>query len=391
MKETQLDKSFIKSKIQEVLNKVHTDNRKLRIIEHHDRLQYSCPICGDSQKNNKIGSSQGMRGNLYFKNLMHICFNEKCKASFTKLLKIFNIPIDLEKKVDIYNYIDANVKYSKNDDNFVIQRLDKLIDIKELIDFFNNNTKSEFEYFGPIEKNSKVYQHLKYERFISDFSNLYEAKYRISKKWIESVIVMLNKSGDKVLGMQIRNLKSENRKRLFKIYNFEKLYNMLHEDEPLDEIESLSYNKLSNFYNILNVDWEQPVTVFEGYLDSIFMSNAIGAIGINSTEDMDFLLENDDGLQLRFFYDQDNIGVRKSLQKLNEGYSVFLWQKLIEDFIKNSKDKYRAKNYLLKIKDLNKLVIKINNVDRFKKINLHKYFSNDKFDRIYLDYTKYKK
>jgi len=386
MKESiELDKDYIKSKIQEVLNHAHSESRKQEIREYPERFNFACPICGDSEK-----SASKKRGNLYFKNMRYVCFNEdQCSRSFIKLLKTFNVSIDLDKKVDIYNYIDANVKYSRKDDNFVAQRLDKLMDINEITDFFNSHPETEFSDFGPIKKNSRVFQYLKYDRLISNFTNLYEAKYRISQKWIEPVIIILNKSGDKVLGMQVRNLKSEKKKRLFKTYNFEKLYNILHEDDPLDEIEALSYNKLSNFYNILNVNWEQPVTIFEGYLDSIFYPNSIGAIGINSTEDMDFLLENDEDLQLQFFYDQDNIGVRKSLQKLNEGYNVFLWQRLVEKLISNKRDKYKAKKYALKIKDLNNLVQEMKNDDPYNKLKLSTYFSNDEFDKIYLDSTLY--
>jgi len=386
MKESiELDKGYVKSKIQEVLNHAHSESRKQDIREYPERLNFACPICGDSEK---VASKK--RGNLYFKNMMYICFNEDgCSRSFLKLLKNFNIDIDLEKKVDIYNYIDINAKYSRKDDNFVAQRLDKLMDINEICDFFNSHPETEFSDFGPIQKNSRVFQYLKYERFISDFTNLYEAKYHISPKWIEPVIIILNKSGDKVLGMQVRNLKSEKKKRLFKTYNFEKLYNILHEDDPLDEIEALSYNKLSNFYNILNVNWEKPVTMFEGYLDSIFYPNSIGAIGINSTEDMDFLLENDDDLQLQFFYDQDHIGIRKSIQKLDEGYRVFLWQRLVDKLISNKRDKYEAEKYALKIKDLNNLVQEMKNPEPYEKLKLYNYFSNDEFDKIYLNPSKY--
>lgn len=386
MKEIELDKNYIKFKIQEVLNISHTDPRKLRIVEHPDRLQYSCPICMDSIK----APGQKLRGNLYYKNLMHICFNEGCSMSFLKLLKTFNIPVDLDKKVNIYNYIDNNITYSNKNEEFVLSTLDKLMTIDELEDYFNNSEKSEFKSFNKIKKNSRVYQHLKYKRFINNFENLYEAEYIFSKKWVESVIIILNRVDDKILGMQVRNLKSEKNKRFFKTYNFEKLYNLLHPDDLLDDFEALSYNKLSNFYNILNVNWEKPVTIFEGYLDSLFYPNSIGAIGINSTEDMDFLLENDEDLKLQFFYDQDYIGITKSIQKLNKGYKVFLWQKLVENLIKNKKDKYKAKRYASKIKDLNKLIQEMRNDNAYNKLELWKYFSADEFDNIYLDSTLYK-
>ena len=223
---------------------------------------------------------------------------------------------------------------------------------------------------------------------IENFENIYEAEYALTPKWKEKVLVLLNKSGKKVLGLQIRNLKSGDN-RFFKTFNFEKLHNILHPEDPLDEIEAVSYNKISNFYNILNVDWEQPVTIFEGYLDSIFYPNSIGAIGINSIDEMSFLMSED--LDLQFFFDQDNIGVKKALTMLEKGHKVFLWQKLVENLIKNKVDKYKAKNYSLKIKDLNKLAQEMKNPDPFNKLKLNKYFSNDSFDKLYLDFTLYPK
>lgn len=382
MSNEELDRDYIKSKIQEILDKVHTDPRKKKIKVYPDRLNYACSECGDSDKDpNK------KRANLYFKNMFVICFNEGCNMSFTKLLKNHSIDIDLQKKLDIYNYIDTNIRYKK-EDNFVIQKLDRLIDIDFLTTTFNDNPSTQFSKFSPIKLKSAAYQYLKYDRLIDNFENIYEADYSLSPKWKEKVIVLLNKSGKKVLGLQIRNLKPGD-KRFFKTFNFEKLHNMLHPDDPLDELEALSYNKISNFYNILNVDWEKPVTIFEGYLDSLFYPNSIAGIGINSMEEINFLLS--DELDIQFFFDQDGIGIRKALEMLNKGHKVFLWQKLVDDLLKNKVDKYKAKNYLLKIKDLNKLVQEMKNPEPFTKLKLEKYFSNDTFDKLYLDFTLYPK
>lgn len=377
-----LDKDYIISKIQELVDKVHTEPRKKKIKVYPDRIQFACETCGDSQKDpNK------KRANLYLKNMYKVCFNEGCNMSFSTLLKRNNINIDLQKKLDIYNYIDQNLKYEKKD-NFVVQKLDKLIDIDFLMEYLNSHPETQFSNFQPIKFNSAVYQYLKFGRLIENFENIYEADYNITPKWKEKVLVLLNKSGKKVLGLQIRNLKSGD-KRMFKTFNFERLHNIIHPDEPLDEIEALSYNKLSNFYNILNVNWDQTVTIFEGYLDSIFFPNSIGAIGLNSIDDMNFLMSDD--LQIQFFFDQDNVGIRKSLTMLENGHTVFLWQKLIETLIKNKKDKHDAKNYLLKIKDLNKLTQEMKNTDPYNKLKLYNYFSKDNFDKLYLDFSLYPK
>ena len=378
-----LDRDYVKSKIQEILIQAHPEQQKRQIKDYPERINFACPVCGDSGK-----SATKKRGNLYLKNMQYICFNESgCNRSFLKLLKTFNIEIDLQKKLDIYNYIDNNIKYKK-EDNFVIQKLDRLIDIDFLVEEFNNNPNTQFSKFSPIKVNSAVYQYLKYDRLIDNFENIYEAEYSITPKWKEKVIVILNKSGKKVLGLQIRNLKPGD-KRMFKTFNFEKLHNMLHPDDLLDEIEAVSYNKISNFYNILNVNWDQPVTIFEGYLDSIFYPNSIGAIGLNSINEMEFLMSDD--LELQFFFDQDEVGIKKAVSLLEKGHKVFLWQKLVELLLKNKTDKYTAKRYLLKIKDLNMLVQEMKNTDPYNKLKLNKFFSNDSFDKLYLDYTLYPK
>ena len=53
--------------------------------------------------------------------------------------------------------------------------------------------------------------------------------------------------------------------------------------------------------NILNVDFSEKITVFEGYLDSLFFPNSLGVVGVNT--DMRFLENND--LDLQYFYDND--------------------------------------------------------------------------------------
>ena len=104
-----LDRDYVKSKIQEILIQAHPEQQKRQIKDYPERINFACPVCGDSGK-----SATKKRGNLYLKNMQYICFNESgCNRSFLKLLKTFNIEIDLQKKLDIYNYIDNNIKYKK--------------------------------------------------------------------------------------------------------------------------------------------------------------------------------------------------------------------------------------------------------------------------------------
>jgi len=206
------------------------------------------------------------------------------------------------------------------------------------------------------------------------------------------VMILLNRNNEKLLGIQLRNLEKDADKRFYKIVEFEELYNYMNPGKMLDESEAISYNKISHFYNILNVNFENTVTIFEGFLDSLFYPNSIGLVGANNDNDLlNFLTEADEGLDLKFFYDRDSKGVSKALKMLNRGYGVFLWNKLIDKIIEGKSDKYKAKKTFDDITDLNELVIKAKNPNIYGKLKLDKFFSKDEFDRLYLDKIKWKK
>jgi hypothetical protein len=126
----------------------------------------------------------------------------------------------------------------------------------------------------------------------------------------------------------------------------------------------------------LNVDFNEKITIFEGYLDSLFYPNSIGVVGVNT--DMKFLENNH--LSLQYFYDNDSAGFSKSEQKIRQGYPVFLWKKLFENIVdkKQSQDPYSLMYRISKVKDLNKLSELSPNP--FSKFELNKFFSKDLFD-----------
>jgi hypothetical protein len=384
----------IESKIQSILDSNHKLEQKKKIkkypnLSNPNRLNFACPICGDSEK-----FHSKKRGNLYLDNLRYVCFNCDTKMSFVKFCENFNIHINMDEKIDIYNHIDKCVKYNKTDYDYTI--LDKLINIDEWVQYMNTRTNSWLIGIKPVQNNSHVYQYLKYKRYISIFDNIYEGLYRIVKDgkvvYKTPVMILLNRNKDKLLGIQLRNLESDKSKRFYKIIEFEELYNYMNPGKILDEYEAISYNKISHFYNILNVNFERPVTIFEGFLDSLFCENSIGLVGANNDNDiLNFLTEADEGLSLRFFYDRDEKGISKASKMLKKGYPVFLWNKLIEKIIEKKPDKYVAKKEFDKIIDLNDLVIKSKNPNIYNSLKLEKFFSIDDFDLLFLDKIQWKK
>lgn len=371
-----LDKNYVVDKLSTILNKSHTKLEKRNIKYFPERLNVACPICGDSDK---ISSKK--RGNLYFKNLMFKCYNCGRYVSFTQLCSYFNIDIPIEKRLELYNYIDNNTYLSADSDEYVITKLDKLIKLDDMLSHYNTHPESEITDFKPIEVGSEVYKYLLNNRNISNDTNLYQAVYHYTPTWSEPVVAILNKHNNLVIGMQLRNLKDEKKKRFYKIYEFIDIYKVVYKDRQIDEFESIAYNKLSHFINILNVNFSKPVTVFEGYFDSSFFPNSIGVIGINT--DMTFLLK-DKSLNIRFFFDNDDDGYKASKKKLIEGYSVFMWRLLFKNILKNKKDKYSAQVRLNEIKDLNKLANETK-TPPYNLLKLEQYFSNDEFDMMYLD------
>lgn len=367
-----MDKNYIKNCVQDVLNKEFKSINRKKINEFSDRLNFCCSYCGDGKSEYK------KRGNLYFNKLLYICFNCGKKTNFDKFTKDFGLRLDPEKKLEIIEHLNSQISFQDAEEDLMETQLDKLIDFTEIERVFNSGD-SVITDFQPINKSSQLYRYL-LERGIPQnlHQNIWGAKYWLSDEKYEPVLVFLNKRGNKIIGCQIRNLK-DGKRRLFKIYNYETLYkwcNNVDEISDIDANQLVIYNKLSYYFNILNVNFEEKITIFEGYLDSLFYPNSIGVVGVNT--DMKFIENNQ--LEIQYFYDNDSAGFQKSEEKLKAGYPVFLWKKLFETIVekKKSDDPYGLMYRISKVKDLNKLAELSPNP--FSKFDLSNFFSKDIMD-----------
>ena len=342
-------------------------------MTYTDRLNVCCPYCGDGKSEYK------KRGNLYFNRLVFICFNCDKKTTFDRMCKEFNEQIDPDKKLEMIEHLDSIMTYNDYQSEFTDAKFDNLIDLSDLEKSIELNL-TPFSDFKPIQVNGGIYKYLIGRGIEPDkHKNIYQAKYWKNEDESEWIIVMLNRRDTKLLGMQVRNLK-EGRRRMFKIYNFENILEWVNlaKEEPkqIDINELVIYNKLSYYFNILNVDFDRMITVFEGYLDSLFYPNSIGLVGVNT----DFRFLENSGFDLQYFFDNDEAGFKKSEEKLKEGYTVFLWNKLFESIVeqKNSNDPFSLLHRISKVKDINKLCQLT--PDAFKKLKLPLFFSKDILD-----------
>lgn len=374
-----MDKVYIKSTIQNILNFEFKSVERRRIHDYHDRINFCCPLCGDSKDDRK------KRGNLWFNRLIFVCFNCGEKMNFDKLCRRFNQQIDPTKKLEIIEYLNSNISYKDYEDSIIETNLDKLIKISDIELIFNSGNYAITD-FGPILKNGNAYKYL-IKRGIGEKSHndIYQGKYWYNEERYDDIVCLLNRRKSHVLGIQIRNLK-EGKSRMFKIFNYETLYKWVNnvDDVDIDINELVMYNKLSYYFNILNVNFEDKVTIFEGYLDSLFYPNSIGVVGTNT--DFKFLESNN--LNLQYFFDNDKAGYKSSEEKIKKGYPIFLWKKLFEDIVdkKRGEDPYRLLYRINKVKDLNKLSELV--PDAYNKLSLYNFFSKDILDIKYIPNQK---
>lgn len=385
-----MDENYLRAIVEKILDKEFSDSRKRKTLLYpKNRIQFACPYCGDSHKN-----PNAKRGNLYFNRLMYVCFNCEKKTTFTKLSKDFNQQIDPEKRMEMIEYINENLQYEEVKDDFTEAKFEKLINFEDLKRVLNSDFLNITD-FKPIDKTKGIYQYL-INRGIGDEmqKNIYQAKYQMGENNHQWVICMLNRKGDKILGMQIRNLKS-GKNRMFKIYNYENLLEWINHEKKVKGEETIEmdisevaiYNKLSYYFNMLNVDFSRKVTIFEGYLDSLFYPNSIGLVGVST--DTKFLENNN--LDIQFFYDNDHAGHKKSEEKIKQQFPVFLWKKLFTEIVDKKESKYPDRHFyrLNEIKDLGKLseLVPLS----YKKLKLFDYFSQDTYDLRWIPKTYTKK
>jgi hypothetical protein len=368
-----MDKIYIKNIIQNIVDKEFTSNIERTIIMHNDRVNFRCPFCHEGNTKSK------KRGNVYFNKLRYVCFRCGENTSFDKLCKKFGEQIDPTKKLEMIEHLNSVVNYKDVESDYMDFKLDDLIDINDLIEVFNRNLTPISE-FKPVVRNGYIFNYLLERGITPDKQScIYQAKYYYNEDRYEWIIVMLNKRNDKLLSIQIRNLK-QGKNRMFRIYNYENLLEWIKlikpETKEVDMGQLVIYNKLSYYFNILNIDFESVITVFEGYIDSLFYPNSIGMVGINTNSNF---LENNN-LDIQYFFDNDKTGHKKSEEKLRQGFRVFLWHKMFEDIVdkKSSFDPYSLMYRISKVKDLNKLAQTIE--DPYNKLKLGNYFSQDLLD-----------
>ena len=365
----------IKNKIQEILNKKFANDSyiKRKIDVYHDRLNFSCPYCGDSRSD-----VRKKRGNLYLDSLRFHCFNCGHSTGINRFLSDFNEELSNEDKIAVHE-IQQNAKkfekrVSSSQSSMSMTLLDKLAIPKDIL----------FRQLGIISpyKDVTASNYLK-SRMIS----IKDWKYFAYNPLTKELYILNTSPSDRVIGFQIRQLDPKSHKqrytssRLTKIYSdvFNKDINGIVErlllKEPLgqkyieeeDGVENIVANldRLSGIFNIMNVNLSQPLTIMEGPIDSLAIANSIALQSAAKHLDGFF----DEVENVRYLFDNDKTGKEMSLKKMKNHKKVFLWGQYL--------DMIKSKTNIKDINDLQKQ--NLFNIDIIEKC-----FSDDEFDAMYI-------
>ena len=221
----------------------------------------------------------------------------------------------------------------------------------DIIDKYAIDRQEFLKSFGLIEvKNSSVWPWLKYRLQYDDSKFMYNA----NKNYL--VILNLTPLG-KIIGVQKRNFKGQNK---YLTYTLKKLYELLNKNSK-DIPDEL--NMISQIFNICLLNYSKPIILVEGPLDSFLINNSIANTGANKYFPLD--------IPLKYLYDKDDTGVKKSIEHINNGDEVFLWEK----YLRNLNAPYRKKW------DINDIFIWCNK-NNLKLPNILNYFSKDSLDII---------
>lgn len=364
----------IVEKIQKILNnKFKKDSFHKRQIDHYsDRINFACPFCGDS-----LRDPRKKRFNIYLNSLSCHCFNCNHHSGINSFLKQFNEELCMEDKIQVHEIQQTTKKFerriSNNKSSYSFQLLDKLAIPKSILfDILKLTTpyksKECSDYLNSRNINIKQWKYFAY-----------------NEKSKELYILNIN-SNDRIIGMQIRQLDPNSKKARYLTRSISKIYsNIFKKDLSIlierllksmengekyiteeDGIENIQANldRLSGLFNIMNVDMSSPLTIVEGPIDSLCISNAIALQGATKLNNYFDELKN-----VRFLFDNDKIGKEHTLNKLKTNKKVFLWGMYIKKM-----------NIKTKVKDINDIIkLKLFNNEVYESC-----FSNDEFDVMFV-------
>lgn len=362
----------IKGKIEKILNSSFTNNYRKKIDTYPDRWNFCCPICGDS-----VSDNRKKRGNLYLNSMSYHCYNCGCHYGINSFLRQFNEELSNDDKVFVHEIQQNSKRFERR---------------------YNNGTKSTSIIYQLLEQLAipkNIF--FKVNQLVSPYKNKFTSDYLNSRKidirkWkyfafkestCELFILNINQN-DRIIGYQIRQLDPKSTKPRYLTRSLSRMYSEMFGrsvesivEKLLEKIENSQkfideedgvenivahVDKLSGLFNIMNVDVMNQLTIMEGPIDSLMVENSIALQGATKMNDYFDNIEN-----VRYLFDNDMVGKKRSIDKIRSHKQVFLWDMYLNEI-----------RCVDKIKDVNDLCVR----DKLKLDVMNRCFSDNELDII---------
>lgn len=371
-------KKFLK---EVALNRFRSEPIKQEVKGGDRSLSIACPYCGDSVEN-----PSNYRGHIYYKTKTYKCFNDGC-FKWTTLME-FVSHWATEYAIDITDLeFDLNPDFDKDKVKVVLSDnsisdyirdegiLDKLLDLDYFVNRFSLIPVMR------LPEGSKV------KAFI-EARGLYSlpsiSKYLYGDPRDDRVYIFnYDLHSGKVLSFSARMVDEQVAlRKKYDTYTYSRLIEGLNINIDLDDIEIV--DAFGQYFNIMNVNLDKPVTLLEGQFDSLFVENSIAISGLSKLK---FILNYIDPDITKILFDNDIGGKRESLSMIYEGKQTFLWNLLIDKL----KKRFPAfRNKIKKIKDINDLFLFLSGIvsdnmdmSSFNKM-LNRHYSESIYDMYYI-------
>jgi hypothetical protein len=326
--------------------------RRQTIKRFKDRLNFACPICGDSAHDDSK-----KRGNIILEGQyrnMYKCHNCGISMSLKKFFDRFGKYGTLSNDASMYLFTkkpvyDYNATISKNSDLLVeIQEIEELCVPREVLK----------ERLGLIELDipSKARNYL-IGRHQFDFKKFLYSPYND-----ELFVLNLTPKGN-IFALQIRSLKPNYNGPKYRTFCLSNIHETYLNETDVEKYKP--YDSLSMLFNVLTVDYSRDVFVTEGPMDSFLIRNCIAACGGSKKIPLD--------TDMYYIYDYDEAGEKYAMDAMKEGRMVFLWKKFAEYMNLPKRKKW----------DWNDLVIYCSQ-NGLNIPNHTEFFSNDQLDMMFL-------
>lgn len=342
-------KEELEDRVSMILKREFPHNtQKQRVKVTRESLNFACPYCGDSA----VDDSR-KRGYLTFSGKWgghYKCYNCGKHTSVLKFFKDFNEEPSLAA-VSLLADVSSNSAQRMQGGSRAFNGFDR----EEIEKYGVRKVKiaallRAFPIDDPVSAPCKAYLIKRRQLGFSKFM------YIPSFKWL----VILNLTDDIVIGMQLRDL-TEQRQARYNTFNLSRIHSSILRDHV--EVPT-KLDEASLIYNLYSIDWNKPIIVTEGPLDSFLVPNGIATAGANKHVRLP--------MKLWWLFDNDETGRKHAIEKLNNNEQVFMWDNLMRDLGLPRRKKW----------DVNDVIMWMHQNGINKKIDWLSYFSDDPLDML---------